>query len=66
MVTNTYEYKELDKRVDKLERLVDRLIDPERGIYAKLDEVESQLKTYALGIMGSIISAVIVQIVLYR
>jgi hypothetical protein len=64
MLTRSHEYDELNKRVGRLENLVDRLLDPEKGIYAKLDEVETQLQKYALGIIGSILSGVIVQIVL--
>lgn len=55
-----------ERRLGIVEAKVDKILDPEAGIYPLMRNVESRLKTYAISILTMIIVGIIVQIILYN
>lgn len=52
-----------ERRVGILESKMDKLLDPETGIYSKLSGIESRLQRWAIAILGAILVSLIVQLV---
>jgi len=46
---------ERERRLQNVERDVDRLLDPETGIYAKLAAMESRLKSVAISVLVAVL-----------
>lgn len=57
------ERRKSDRRLQVVERKVERLLDPETGIYAKLDDVEQRLRGWAIAILTSVIVAILLLVV---
>ena len=54
MSTNHWE-RSTDKRLDNLERKVDKMLDPETGIYARLDDLGANLRGWLIGALSALI-----------
>lgn len=44
-----------ERRVGIIEMKMDKLLDPETGIYPKLDDVMVRLRTWAIGILTALL-----------
>ena len=55
-----------ERRIGILEQKIDKLLDPELGIYAKLASLNARLSGWAIAILTTIIASLIVQIVTGR
>ena len=58
--------EQAERRIGVLEAKMDKVLDPERGIYPLMRNIESRLKGYAISILVAILVGIIVQVVLYR
>jgi hypothetical protein len=54
---------DFERRLTLVERNVDRLLDPETGIYAKLDSMVGRLRGWAIALMTGIIAALLLEVV---
>jgi hypothetical protein len=54
---------DVERRLTLVERDVDRLLDPETGIYAKLDSMSDRLRGWAIAILTGLIGALLLEVV---
>ncbi len=52
----------LEQRLAAVERKVDRLLDPETGVYAAIVQVERRVTAFGLAILSSIVVGVLVEV----
>jgi hypothetical protein len=55
-----------ERRIGIAEQKLDKLLDPERGIYARLARIEGNLMRWAIAILASIIVSLVVQLLTGR
>lgn len=54
--------EQTERRLGLVEHKVDKLLDPETGIYPKLTAIEGRLKSWAIAILSGIGVEVLVQL----
>lgn len=55
-----------ERRLGILESKVDKILDPQAGVYPLMRTIESRLKSWAISILTMIVVGIIVQVILYR
>jgi len=53
-----------ERRLKDLERKVDKMLDPETGIYPKLDDLAGSLRGWAIGLLTALVLNLVGVIVL--
>ena len=54
--------EQTERRLGIVEHKVDKLLDPETGIYPKLNSIEGRLSRWAIAILSSVMVGIIVQV----